>query len=223
MAGRRSRSSGSSRRPARGRSSGWISWRWSRSRRHHLPVRLQRRQRAGPAARSAGRAADIVLSDMAAPTTGHPQTDHIRIMGLAELAYDFAAQVLSPGGASSPRCSGRNRASVAGPAEAGFHFGQARQAAGQPDSANRCGGGVPGRSAVATPGTGRGGVGEAGERRAATGRGRSSLSRPYGVNAARPGGAGGNVALDDHGPRASHSAGHGAGGRRRRSNGRAVK
>ena len=43
--------------------------------------------------------ADIVLSDMAAPATGHPQTDHIRIMGLAELAYDFAAQVLSPGGA----------------------------------------------------------------------------------------------------------------------------
>ncbi len=43
--------------------------------------------------------ADIVLSDMAAPATGHPQTDHIRIMGLGELAYDFAAQVLSPGGA----------------------------------------------------------------------------------------------------------------------------
>jgi 23S rRNA (uridine2552-2'-O)-methyltransferase len=43
--------------------------------------------------------ADIVLSDMAAPTTGHPKTDHIRIMALAETAYDFAAQVLAPGGA----------------------------------------------------------------------------------------------------------------------------
>jgi len=43
--------------------------------------------------------ADIVLSDMAAPATGHPKTDHIRIMGLAETAYDFAVQVLAPGGA----------------------------------------------------------------------------------------------------------------------------
>jgi 23S rRNA (uridine2552-2'-O)-methyltransferase len=43
--------------------------------------------------------ADVVLSDMAAPTTGHPRTDHLRIMALAETAYDFAARVLSPGGA----------------------------------------------------------------------------------------------------------------------------
>jgi 23S rRNA (uridine2552-2'-O)-methyltransferase len=43
--------------------------------------------------------ADLVLSDMAAPTTGHPRTDHLRIMALAETAYDFAARVLSPGGA----------------------------------------------------------------------------------------------------------------------------
>lgn len=43
--------------------------------------------------------ADLVMSDMAAPTTGHPATDHLRIMALAELAYDFAAQVLAPGGA----------------------------------------------------------------------------------------------------------------------------
>jgi 23S rRNA (uridine2552-2'-O)-methyltransferase len=42
---------------------------------------------------------DIVLSDMAAPTTGHPRTDHLRIMGLAETAYAFAAEVLAPGGA----------------------------------------------------------------------------------------------------------------------------
>ncbi|MBP7252940.1 MAG: RlmE family RNA methyltransferase [Alphaproteobacteria bacterium] len=43
--------------------------------------------------------ADLVLSDMAAPTTGHSRTDHIRIMALADAAYDFAAQVLAPNGA----------------------------------------------------------------------------------------------------------------------------
>lgn len=43
--------------------------------------------------------ADVVLSDMASPTTGHRQTDHIRIMALAEAALDFAIEVLAPGGA----------------------------------------------------------------------------------------------------------------------------
>jgi len=42
---------------------------------------------------------DLVLSDMAAPTTGHPQTDHLRVMALAEAAWEFAEAVLSPGGA----------------------------------------------------------------------------------------------------------------------------
>ena len=46
-----------------------------------------------------GGLADIVLSDMAAPTTGHAKTDHLRIMSLAETAYAFAAEVLAPGGA----------------------------------------------------------------------------------------------------------------------------
>lgn len=41
---------------------------------------------------------DLVLSDMAPNTTGHTATDHIRIIALAELALDFALQVLSPGG-----------------------------------------------------------------------------------------------------------------------------
>lgn len=41
---------------------------------------------------------DVVLSDMAAPATGHPQTDHLRIMALAEAAHDFAEQVLAAGG-----------------------------------------------------------------------------------------------------------------------------
>ncbi len=43
--------------------------------------------------------ADLVLSDMAPNTTGHGPTDHLRIMGLAEIALDFAEKVLSPGGA----------------------------------------------------------------------------------------------------------------------------
>lgn len=41
---------------------------------------------------------DIVLSDMAPNTMGHQRTDHIRIMNLVEAAYDFAIQVLKPGG-----------------------------------------------------------------------------------------------------------------------------
>jgi 23S rRNA (uridine2552-2'-O)-methyltransferase len=45
-----------------------------------------------------GHKADLVLSDMAAPTTGHRATDHIRIMALVELAADFAIRVLAPGG-----------------------------------------------------------------------------------------------------------------------------
>ena len=43
--------------------------------------------------------ADVVLSDMAANATGHRQTDHLRIMALAEAAADFARQALAPGGA----------------------------------------------------------------------------------------------------------------------------
>ncbi len=42
--------------------------------------------------------ADVVLSDMAAPTIGHTRTDHLRIMGLAEAAAYFACDVLRPGG-----------------------------------------------------------------------------------------------------------------------------
>ena len=45
-----------------------------------------------------GGPADVVLSDMAAAATGETQVDHLRIMGLAEAAHDFACQVLKPGG-----------------------------------------------------------------------------------------------------------------------------
>ena len=43
--------------------------------------------------------ADLVLSDMAANTVGHQQTDHLRTMGLVEAGLDFAIQILRPGGA----------------------------------------------------------------------------------------------------------------------------
>ena len=46
-----------------------------------------------------GQKPDLVLSDMAANTVGHKQTDHLRTMALVELAADFAINTLTPGGA----------------------------------------------------------------------------------------------------------------------------
>ena len=46
-----------------------------------------------------GGPADLVLSDMAANTVGHPQTDHLRTMGLVETGLAFAVEMLKPGGA----------------------------------------------------------------------------------------------------------------------------
>jgi 23S rRNA (uridine2552-2'-O)-methyltransferase len=43
--------------------------------------------------------ADLVLSDMAANTVGHAQTDHLRTMGLVEAGAEFAGEALRPGGA----------------------------------------------------------------------------------------------------------------------------
>jgi len=56
---------------------------------------------AAPArlAQALGGPADLVMSDMAANTVGHAQTDHLRTMGLVEAAADFASEVLRPGGA----------------------------------------------------------------------------------------------------------------------------
>lgn len=45
-----------------------------------------------------GGPADVVLSDMAAPTTGHRSTDHLRTLALCEAAFDIACSVLAPGG-----------------------------------------------------------------------------------------------------------------------------
>jgi 23S rRNA (uridine2552-2'-O)-methyltransferase len=42
---------------------------------------------------------DLVMSDMAANTVGHPQTDHLRTMALVEAGMEFACEVLRPGGA----------------------------------------------------------------------------------------------------------------------------
>ena len=45
-----------------------------------------------------GGSPDVVMSDMAPNTTGHRQTDHLRIVGLIEAAVEFALRVLEPGG-----------------------------------------------------------------------------------------------------------------------------
>ncbi len=49
-------------------------------------------------AEALGGAADVVLSDMAAPATGHARTDHLRVMALAEAAFEAAEALLAPGG-----------------------------------------------------------------------------------------------------------------------------
>ena len=45
-----------------------------------------------------GGRADVVMSDMAANTTGHRKTDQLRILGLVESAAAFACEMLNPGG-----------------------------------------------------------------------------------------------------------------------------
>jgi 23S rRNA (uridine2552-2'-O)-methyltransferase len=62
-----------------------------------------------------GGPADLVLSDMAANTVGHPQTDHLRTMGLVEAAAAFASETLRPGGAFVAKvlAGGADRALVA--------------------------------------------------------------------------------------------------------------
>ena len=56
----------------------------------HAPERLKE---------ALGGPADLVLSDMAANTVGHQQTDHLRTMALVEAGLEFAVEVLRPGGA----------------------------------------------------------------------------------------------------------------------------
>jgi 23S rRNA (uridine2552-2'-O)-methyltransferase len=60
---------------------------------------FRRAETAGRIRDALGGPADLVLSDMAAPATGHPATDHLRIVALAEDAFAFATTILKPGGA----------------------------------------------------------------------------------------------------------------------------
>jgi 23S rRNA (uridine2552-2'-O)-methyltransferase len=62
-----------------------------------------------------GGAPDLILSDMAPNTTGHRQTDHLRIVGLIEAAAQFAVETLKPGGAFVTKAfqGGETRAVIA--------------------------------------------------------------------------------------------------------------
>ena len=79
------------RRPRRGRAAAG----------RHLPASaiFTRRRRLARIKAALDGPADLVLSDMAAPASGHAGTDHLRIMALAEAAFDFAEETLAPGGA----------------------------------------------------------------------------------------------------------------------------
>ena len=80
-----------------------------------------------------GGPADVVLSDMAAPTTGHQQTDHLRTIYLAEVGADFALNVLRPGGHFLVEgVSRRRRGQPADDAEAELRDRAPHQAAGKP-------------------------------------------------------------------------------------------
>jgi 23S rRNA (uridine2552-2'-O)-methyltransferase len=68
-----------------------------------------------------GGLADVVLSDMAANATGHRKTDHIKIVALVEAAYEFAREVLTPGGTFLAKVlQGGTEASLLGPLKRDF-------------------------------------------------------------------------------------------------------
>ena len=82
--------------------------------------------------------ADIVLSDMAAQGTGHVGTDHLRIMGLAEAAAEFACEVLGPGGAFVCKVfQGGTERELLDRLKRAFATRQARQAAREPAGVGR--------------------------------------------------------------------------------------
>ncbi len=77
--------------------------------------------------------ADVVLSDMAAEGTGHTRTDHLRIIGLAEMAADFACDVLTPGGAFLCKVfQGGTEKELLELLKKSFHNGPPREATRQP-------------------------------------------------------------------------------------------
>ena len=80
-----------------------------------------------------GGGADGVMSDMAANATGHKQTDHLKIVALAELAADFAREVLAPGGFFVAKVlQGGTGASTARGAETRFRAGAPSEAGREP-------------------------------------------------------------------------------------------
>ncbi len=101
----------------------WTSWPRTR------PTRLKE---------ALGGPADLVLSDMAANTVGHPQTDHLRTMGLVEAGLEFATEVLRPGGAYHRQGARRgHRQCAPRRAQAALRDGEACQAARQPQGFER--------------------------------------------------------------------------------------
>ena len=93
---------------------------------------------AAAALAALGGSADLVLSDMAPNTTGHGATDHLRILGLAELALETALAALAPGGGFvAEGVPGRRRAEFPGRAEARLPRRAPCEAAGQPQGQQR--------------------------------------------------------------------------------------
>ena len=86
-----------------------------------------------------GGPADLVLSDMAANTVGHPQTDHLRTMALVEAGLEFATRsACGPGGAFVAKVLAGGADNRSGRrAQAPFHHREARQAARQPQGLER--------------------------------------------------------------------------------------
>jgi 23S rRNA (uridine2552-2'-O)-methyltransferase len=65
---------------------------------HFIQMDFLEDEAPGKLMEALGGAPDLVLSDMAAPTTGHRRTDHLRTMHLCEVAAHFAIDVLKEGG-----------------------------------------------------------------------------------------------------------------------------
>ena len=80
-----------------------------------------------------GGPADGVMSDMAANATGHRKTDHLRIVGLAEIAIDFACSVLAPGGFFIAKVlQGGSEGDLLARLKRDFRHGASPQAEGEP-------------------------------------------------------------------------------------------
>ena len=82
--------------------------------------------------------ADVVMSDMAQPATGHGATDHLRIVALAEAALGFCRAGAGPRRQLHRQgVPGRCRGRIAGGVEARLHDGAPRKAAGEPGRVGR--------------------------------------------------------------------------------------